>query len=159
MLNKGHCPLCSRNAPSSQPRPRQAQHPLAAGLIPLACTVLLHPAPEARRLATASAVLWPARADLEALCACGVCSCRGGCWVAIASLSSFAWLHSSSSRQCCAGFRGIKPFVSRPSHFVCEGQSLPFYSTLPLITGSAVLPVRGRLPRPSLASHQNLFLG
>ena len=60
----------------------------------------------------------------------------------------FAWLHFSSSRACCAGFRGIKPLVSRPSHFVCEGQSLSFYSTVPHITGPAVLPVRVRWRAP-----------
>ena len=42
------------------------------------------------------------------------------------------WVHSSSSRVLCLGFRGIKPFTSPASHgtsFVSRGSRFTFYST------------------------------
>lgn len=65
----------------------------------------------------------------------------------------FAWFHSSSSQVCCAGFRGIKPFVyerqsatpSRASHSL----SIPRSRTSPALQSRAARVS----PRPSLWSN------
>ena len=84
------------------------------------------------------------------------CAFWWGAAVCIARMVLCLWFHCRGSQACCPGFRGIKPVVSRPSHFVYEAQSRPFYSTVPFTTESVQSgPVRERLRAPVCASHHD----
>jgi hypothetical protein len=158
--------------------PAQAMQPFAAGLIPAVRAKLAYSyAPCAARgvwkrwgigsrLARGVAVRQPLRCTGPL--ARSVRPCRGlsglvhSCVPLVELTGVIArWFFSPlvslwANRGCCAGFRGIKPFGRALATGVCEGQSLSFYSTVPLphqvpcsqaSTRALAAPQSGQSPR------------
>jgi hypothetical protein len=159
VLKKGRQASRGRNAPvRDQPRPRQARHPFAAWLIPRVPARCCAPCsrqgrPDCRRPATACTVLGPLRAVRVPHGDHGG-PFRFAVVVVLAGIAT----HALFFHRVALSFKqAVLPGLSRhkagrvrgASHCVSRAQARPFYSTLPFITGPAVMVLAHRVTRAS----------